>query len=119
MKLLKAKECTWGISDFMWVNEKTPYGPSLRFTFTWIVELEDGGQMAQSTPGCLYLKKTDGKFEVRAPAQRSTSYATYYSCQFSVDLVNMIEGELIAGGYQEKVGKNNDVKKLLKEPIVL
>ena len=99
---------TWGISDFKLIELRKSYGPQLQFTFTWLTETPDGKQFAQSTPGFRYAKKSGGKFHIMPPVSRRTSTTTYYTSIFSTDLLEALEQELIKGGWQDKVGANND-----------
>ena len=99
---------TFGISDFRLIEVRKHYGPQLQFTFTWLLESKDNKQHAQSTPGFRYVKRTGGKYQILPPAQRKTTYATYYSSVFSTDLLELIEQQLIKDGWREKVGSNND-----------
>ena len=88
------------------------YGPQLQFSLTWLVEPPDGKQYAQSTPGFRYVKRTGGTYWIIPPAAKKNSYATFYSCVLSTDLLEIIEKALVDDGWQEKVGSNNDHKEL-------
>lgn len=98
---------TFGLSDFRLLEIRRSYGPQLQFTFTWLLET-GGKQFAQSTPGFRYVKRSGGKYKILPPEQLKTRYAVYYSSIFSTDLLDLIEEELIAGGWRSKVGSNND-----------
>lgn len=115
--LINAATCTWGLSDLELIEIHKSYGPQLRFTFTWLVDLEDGRTIAQSTPGFRYIKKVGGEFKVEPPLKKTTTYATYYATIVSTDLCKLIEKKLIEDNWQSRVGKNNKVENLLKEPI--
>lgn len=104
---------TFGISDFRLIEVRKHYGPQLQFTFTWLLETKDGKQFAQSTPGFRYVKRTGGKYQIIPPSQKKTTYATYYSSVFSTDLLDLIEEELVRGGWKDKVGSNNDHRELV------
>ena len=108
----KLGNTTFGISDFRLIEVRKHYGPQLQFTFTWLLEA-NGKQFAQSTPGFRYVKRSGGKYQILPPAQRKTTYATYYSSVFSTDLLDLIEEKLIENGWREKVGANNDQRELL------
>ena len=99
---------TFGLSDFKLIELRKSYGPQLQFSFTWLLETPEGKQYAQSTPGFRYAKKSGGKFHIMPPVSRRTSTTTYYTSIFSTDLLEALEQELIKGGWQEKVGANND-----------
>lgn len=116
---LAATSTTWGLSDLELVDTAKPQGPRLRFTFTWLVDLEDKRVPAVSIPGFLYLKRANGEYKVLPPVRRSTTLHVYYAAIVSVDLLEMIEATLISEGWQKKVGKNNPVKALLTMPADL
>lgn len=116
MANLPAITSTLGLSDLTLLERKKSWGPQLRFTLTWLVELEDGKTLAQSTPGFRYVKRADGEYRILPPVRNSTTETTYYASIVSLDLLKEIEAELIRGGWRRKVGTNNPLKELADMP---
>jgi hypothetical protein len=110
---------TFGLSDLELIDVHKAFGPNLRFTFTWIVDGENGKVWAQSTAGFRYIKEKDGTYKVQPPLAKSNTYQVITATLISLDLIEEIEEELVRGGWQKKVGKNNPVKALLDMEVDL
>ncbi len=105
---------TFGLSDFRLIEIKRSYGPQLQFTFTWLVDTPEGKQLAQSTPGLRYVKRTNGEYKILPPTRAKTENYTYYCSIFTNDLLELIEENLVQAGWKAKVGANNPVENLLQ-----
>lgn len=116
---LTSLSTTFGLSDLELIDVHKSFGPNLRFTFTWNVEGSEGQVWAQSTAGFRYIKEKTGVFKVQPPLAKSSTYQVILATLISLDLIKEIEEELIRGGWQKKVGKNNPIKSLLNLEVDL
>lgn len=109
---MKAKEITLGLSNLTYHDKKRKYGPTLRFSTTLRVDLEDGRILGDTIPGFIVRKRPDGSFSLWPPVHLSAPSKTYFCGLITQDEADLILGMLDSGGYLKNVGKNADVSKL-------